>query len=300
MQVNNRLFEIIYILLQKKQVTAKELAERFEVSTRTIYRDVETLSNANIPIYSTKGKGGGIGLLDKYVLNKAILSEEEQKQILFALQSMKNVSGRDELEKVFKKLSTLFGKAVNDWIKIDFSTWGKSDAQEAKFDAIKKAILDRRRIGFLYYDSNGKESKRIVEPLQIWFKDKSWYLMAFCKLKEDYRIFKVARMKQVRILREHFERDLPKEQKDKRQDFKIISLKLQISKEMAYRVYDEFENDGIRKMRNGDFIVTAEYPENEWVYGYILSFGEYAKVLSPKKAKEIIRRKLEKSLKKYL
>lgn len=299
MQVNNRLFEIVYILLQKKKVTAKELAEKFEVSTRTIYRDVETLSRANVPIYATQGKDGGIALLDRFVLNKTILSEEEQNQILFALQSMKNVSGQNE-KGVLEKLSALFNKAVNDWIKIDFSTWKKDAAQEAKFEMIKKAILNKSRIEFLYYNSNGEKSKRIVEPLQIWFKDKSWYLMSFCKLKEDCRIFKIARMKEIKMLREHFERDLPKEQKDKTRDFKIISLKLEISKAMAYRVYDEFESEGISKNRNGDFVVKAEYPENEWVWGYVLSFGEYAKVLSPKRAKEIIKGKLKKSLEKYL
>lgn len=299
MQVNNRLFEIVYILLQKKKVTAKELAEKFEVSTRTIYRDVETLSMANVPIYATQGKDGGIALLDRFVLNKTILSEEEQNQILFALQSMKNVSGQDE-KGVLEKLSALFNKAVNDWIKIDFSTWKKDAAQEAKFEMIKKAILNKSRIEFLYYNSNGEKSKRIVEPLQIWFKDKSWYLMSFCKLKEDYRIFKIARMKEIKMLREHFERDLPKEQKDKTRDFKIISLKLEISKAMAYRVYDEFESEGISKNRNGDFVVKAEYPENEWVWGYVLSFGEYVKVLSPKRAREIIKGKLKKSLEKYL
>lgn len=299
MQVNNRLFEIVYILLQKKKVTAKELAEKFEVSTRTIYRDVETLSRANVPIYATQGKDGGIALLDRFVLNKTILSEEEQNQILFALQSMKNVSGQDE-KGVLEKLSALFNKAVNDWIKIDFSTWKKDAAQEAKFEMIKKAILNKSRIEFLYYNSNGEKSKRIVEPLQIWFKDKSWYLMSFCKLKEDYRIFKIARMKEIKMLREHFERDLPKEQKDKTRDFKIISLKLEISKAMAYRVYDEFESEGISKNRNGDFVVKAEYPENEWVWGYVLSFGEYVKVLSPKRAREIIKGKLKKSLEKYL
>lgn len=299
MQVNNRLFEIVYILLQKKKVTAKELAEKFEVSTRTIYRDVETLSRANVPIYATQGKDGGIALLDRFVLNKTILSEEEQNQILFALQSMKNVSGQNE-KGVLEKLSALFNKAVNDWIKIDFSTWKKDAAQEAKFEMIKKAILNKSRIEFLYYNSNGEKSKRIVEPLQIWFKDKAWYLMSFCKLKEDYRIFKIARMKEIKMLREHFERDLPKEQKDKTRDFKIISLKLEISKAMAYRVYDEFESEGISKNRNGDFVVKAEYPENEWVWGYVLSFGEYVKILSPKRAREIVKGKLKKSLEKYL
>ena len=299
MQVNNRLFEIVYILLQKKKITARELAEKFEVSTRTIYRDVETLSRANVPIYATQGKDGGIALLDRFVLNKTILSEEEQNQILFALQSMKNVSGQDE-KGVLEKLSTLFNKAVSDWIKIDFSGWKKDSAQKTRFEIIKKAILNKSRIEFVYYNSNGEKSKRIAEPLQIWFKDKSWYLMSYCKLKEDYRIFKISRMKEIKMLREHFERELTKEQKDKARDFKIISLKLEISKDMAYRIYDEFENEGIIKNKNGDFVVKVEYPENEWVWSYVLSFGEYAKVLSPKKAKEIIKEKLEKSLENYL
>jgi len=185
MQVNNRLFEIVYILLQKKKTTAKELADRFEVSTRTIYRDIETLSRANIPIYANKGKDGGIALLDEYVLNKTILSEEEQNQILFALQGMKKVKGQEQ-EDILEKLSILFNKKIDDLIKIDFSNWGY--AKEERFDIIKSAILNKQLVQFTYYNSNGEKSKRIVEPLQIWFKDKSWYLVSYCKLKEDYRI----------------------------------------------------------------------------------------------------------------
>lgn len=299
MQVNNRLFEIIYILMQKKKVTAKELADKFEVSTRTIYRDIEILSGANIPIYASKGKDGGIGLLDEYVLNKSILSEEEQNQILFALQGMKKVSGKDEKD-ILEKLSTLFNKEINDWIKIDFSNWGKDNAQEERFDMIKTAILNKNQIEFVYYNSNGEENKRIIEPLQIWFKDKSWYLISYCKLKEDYRIFKIARIKEIKMLQEHFERELPKEKKEEKYNFKNISLELEISKEMAYRVYDEFESREITKKEDGNFIVNVEYPENEWVYGYILSFGEYAKVLKPDYAKTVIKEKLQKTLKNYL
>ena len=139
MQVNNRLFEIVYIL--------------FEVSTRTIYRDIETLSTANIPIYASKGKDGGIGLLDKYILNKTILSEEEQNQILFALQGMKKVKGQDEKD-ILEKLSILFNKKINDWIKIDFSNWG--NIQEERFDIIKSAILNKQLVQFTYYNSNGE------------------------------------------------------------------------------------------------------------------------------------------------
>ena len=296
MQVNNRLFEIVYILLQKKKTTAKELADRFEVSTRTIYRDIETLSTANIPIYASKGKDGGIGLLDKYILNKTILSEEEQNQILFALQGMKKVKGQDEKD-ILEKLSILFNKKINDWIKIDFSNWG--NVQEERFDIIKSAILNKQLIGFTYYNSNGEESKRIVEPLQIWFKDKSWYLVSYCKLKQDYRIFKIARIKEVKMLQEHFERELPKEENEQ-YNFKIIELELEINKAMTYRVYDEFESKEITKKQDGNFIIKVKYPENEWVYGYILSFGEYAKVLNPGYAKNIIKDKLQRTLKNYL
>lgn len=298
MQVNNRLFEIVYILMQKKKITAKELADKFEVSIRTIYRDIEILSRANIPIYTIKGKDGGIGLLDEYVLNKTILSEKEQNQILFALQGMKKVVGEDEKD-ILEKLSILFNKKVNDWIKIDFSNWGKDKTQKERFEMIKTAILNRKKIEFIYYNSNGNESKRIVEPLQIWFKDKSWYLISYCKLKEDYRIFKIARIKGIKILEEHFERELPKEKKEEKYRLKNILLELEINKEMAYRVYDEFESKEISKKDNGNFIVKVEYPENEWVYGYILSFGEHIKVLSPDRARNVIKYKLEKTLKNY-
>ena len=114
MQVNNRLFEIVYILMQKKKITAKELAEKFEVSTRTIYRDIESLSRANIPIYSSKGKDGGIGILEEYVLNKTVLSEEEQNQILFALQGMKKIAGEDK--DILEKISTIFNQIQYSFI----------------------------------------------------------------------------------------------------------------------------------------------------------------------------------------
>lgn len=299
MQVNSRLFEIVYILLQKKKVTAKELADRFEVSTRTIYRDIEVLSSANIPIYASKGKDGGIGLLDEYVLNKAILSEEDQNQILFALQSITNVAGQKE-EEILDKLSTLFNRKVEDWIKIDFANWGKDRKNEERFCMIKTAILSKKQIEFVYYNSNGEESKRIVEPLRIWFKDKAWYLISYCTIKEDYRIFKISRMKEVKILDKTFERKLPEEEKEKKYNFKSVLLELEISKEMAYRVYDEFESEEISKKENGNFIVKVEYPEGEWIYGFILSFGEHIKVLSPDKVKKIVKTKLEKTLKNYL
>lgn len=297
MQIN-RLFEIVYILLEKKTITAKELANKFEVSTRTIYRDIEILSSSKIPIYASKGKGGGISLLDNFVLDKSILSEEEQNQILFSLQSLQKLNIDNE-KTLLEKMSMLFNKSSKNWIEVDFSNWGVDNSKNNKFNNIKDAILNKNVIEFKYYNSYGEESIRQVEPLQICFKDKSWYIKAYCRMKQDYRIFKIARIKDMKILEEYFERELPKET-SKNYELKIISLKLEIKKEMAYRVYDEFEKENITKKENGDFIIEIEYPENDWIYGYILSFGEHIKVISPEYVKNRIKEKLEKAIKNYL
>ena len=296
MQIN-RLFEIVYILLERKTITAKELAERFEVSTRTIYRDIEILSQAKIPVYANKGNGGGIGLLEDYVLDKSMLSEEEQNQILFALQSMEKISNQDE-KNILEKMSSIFNKSKTNWIDVDFSDWGTNGEQDQTFNLIRNAILKHNVIEFVYYNSYGEEKKRQAEPLQIYFKDKSWYLKAYCRLKQDYRLFKISRMKDIKLLNETFERELP-QIKENKFDYKTIQLELEISKDMSYRVYDEFKREDIIKNKNGDFIVKVEFPENDWVYGYILSFGENVKVLSPGYVKSIIKEKLQKSLKNY-
>lgn len=279
MQIN-RLFEMIYILLEKENVTAKELAEHFGVSVRTIYRDIDVLSRSNIPIYTNQGKGGGINLLDNFILDKSLISEDEQNQILFALQSLEKLNVNNE-KMLLDKMSILFNKATRDWIEIDFSSWKTDSAQNEIFNKIKETILNKKVVEITYFNSYGEENIRQVEPLQI------------------YRIFKIARIRDIKILDEHFERDLPVEKEEKTK-FKVISLKLEISKKMTYRVYDEFEKENISKNENGDFIVKVKYPENEWVYGYILSFGEYVKVLSPEYAKNIIKKRLEKTIKNYL
>lgn len=294
MQIN-RLFEIVYLLLEKETVTAKELAGHFEVSVRTIYRDIDILSTAGIPVYTNKGKGGGISLLDNFVLDKSILSEEEQNQIIFALQSLEKLDRNSE-KKALEKMSRLFRKETENWIEIDFSNWSN---ENNKFEMIKQAILKKQVMEFTYFNSYGEEMKRQVEPLQIWFKDKAWYMKAYCRVKQDYRIFKIARIRDIKILEETFERELTQEQEKKPYEIKFISLELEISKEKAYRVYDEFEKENIEKKEDGNFIVHVEYPENDWVYEYILSFGEHIKVIAPEYARNIIKDKIQKMIKNY-
>lgn len=278
---SNRLFEIIYILLSKKKITATELAEHFEVSRRTICRDIEILSSSGIPIYTDKGRNGGIGILDNFTFDKSILSEQEQKEILASLEIL-NALKYPNIDSTLAKLKPLFSKSDTSWISVDFSYWGSDDREKDKFVKIKSAILDCNIITFEYIDTYGKISSRCVEPLMIWFKEKSWYLKAYCRKKNDYRIFKIIRMRNICVCEQTFIRSMPTESGEiKESEYKNITLKLKISKDIAYRVYDEFDIDNISNDNNGNFIVTVQYPQNDWIYGYILSFGKNIEVLEP-------------------
>jgi predicted DNA-binding transcriptional regulator YafY len=300
MQIN-RLFEIVYILLNKKTVTAKELSERFEVSQRTIYRDIDTLSAAGIPIYTNKGKGGGISLLDDFVLNKSMLSDQDQNEILMSLQSLNAVKFPD-IEPVLNKLSLFFKKQSMNWIDVDFSHWGSEDSEREKFDLLKAAILNSKVLTFDYFSSYGKKTERNIEPVKLIFKGQSWYIYGYCKTKSDFRIFKITRIKNLKLLEESFKRDIPIGVLGnfENNNIKIVELVLKIDEQMAYRVYDEFDEALISKNADGSFIVTVSFPEDEWVYGYVLSYGNYAEVLEPKHIREIIKEKLQEGLNKYL
>ncbi|TGE38441.1 YafY family transcriptional regulator [Desulfosporosinus fructosivorans] len=298
MQIN-RLFEIVYSLLNKKTLTAKELSERLEVSVRTIYRDIETLSCAGIPVYMRKGKGGGISLLENFVLNKTVLSDTEQNEILTALQTL-NVINYPNVDLVISKLGALFNKSNYNWIDVDFSHWGSKD--QGSFNLLKTAIVKTRVISFDYFSSYGEKTIRTIEPLQLLFKDKAWYLKSFCLSKQAHRTFKLTRMKNVVISEIVFKRKLPLElvnETTREIKYNESNLKLRLNPCVAYRVYDEFDENEIVKNADGSFEVSVTYPENEWVYGYILSFGSFAEVIEPKHIKDIVIERLEETLKQY-
>lgn len=300
MQIN-RLFEIVYILLSKKITTAKELSEHFEVSTRTIYRDIDSLSTAGIPIYTNKGRGGGISLIDNFVLNKSIISDQEQNEILMSLQSLKAIKFFD-VDSVLNKLSAFFNKQGINWIDVDFSRWGSDDKEREKFNSIKRSILNNNVVTFDYFSSNGEKTQRTVEGIKLLFKGQGFYLYGFCRIKNDFRIFKITRIKNLCVLKENFKRDIPKDicSNSQFRNTKVVTLVLEIEEGMAYRVYDEFDEVCIKRNPAGNFTVTARFPEDEWVYGYILSYGGFAEVLEPKHIRKIVKNRFQEGLNKYL
>lgn len=292
-----RLFKIIYYLLDKKFATARELAERFEVSIRTIYRDIDVLSGSGIPVYTEIGRNGGIYLLSNFVLDKTIISEQEKQEILSSLQGLAVING-DIPKDIMEKLSALFQVHSVDWIEVDFSRWGNKPQDNKKFEILKTAVLQNRCIKIFYADSYGKMNERVVQPLKLFYKSKDWYLKAYCRLKQDFRLFKLNRILKWELLEEQFlPIDFPQIQDiGCKADIKII---LRFPKEISYRVYDEFDINQIYIEKNGDLTITANMPEDDWLIGYLLSFVGQVEIIEPIHLKKILAEKAKEIYKKY-
>ncbi len=283
---DSRLFKILYYLLDKGHATASELAAEFEVSTRTIYRDVEALSSAGIPIYAEAGRNGGIYLLQDFILDRAILSKKEKQEVLTAIQSIL-ATGYIDGKEILTKLSALFNINTRNWLEVDFSRWGKCTYDNSKFEILKTAIIQCKEIKIVYENTNSGRSKRIIQPLKLSYKSKEWYLKAFCMEKQDFRIFKLNRILELELLENTF---IPRpylEQKNNLQ--KTYSrIVLLFSKEIAYRVYDEFDKTQIEYQKNGDLIACAEMPVDTWLIGYLLSFGAHVEIIEPTYLKAVL------------
>lgn len=280
---NDRLFQILYLLLEKKCITAPALAKQLEVSVRTVYRDIEALSIAGIPVYASPGKGGGISLLEGYIVDKALLSDEEQNEILFAIQSLKT-TGQD-MDVLLQKLATVFQKANTNWIEIDFSRWGFGRTDSAKFELLKQGILHKKLLNIIYCNTYGETSNRKIQPIKLVFKEKSWYLQAFCLTAANYRLFKISRIMELKLTDVPFNLDIqltPTQDVETPSPSPTLTLTLKYASSMAFRLYDEFDRNQIQLLADGSFLVTADFPLDSWVYSYLLSFGTAVEILAPK------------------
>ena len=299
MQIN-RLFEIVYLLMNKKQITANELAAHFEVSKRTVLRDIDTLAAAGIPIYTIQGKGGGIFIQDKFILNKTFISEDEQKQILFSLQSM-SATELVETDKILGRLRSLFNNPSKEWIEVDFSRWGYSAADNAKFEILKNAIINELAVSFDYLSAYEDFKRREVYPLKLSFKSKAWYLKSFCLSENDYIIFKFTRMSNMTTLDKSFagkDFEIPEiEPAEDLSPMNLVDVKICILSHAKFRIYDEFHESNITVNEDGSFTVRMA---GQWIYDYILSYGTAAEILEPQYMRDEMRSRAEKIKNKYL
>ncbi len=297
---NSRLFEMLYLLVERRSITARELAERLEVSERTIYRDVDALSAAGIPVFTQKGQGGGIRLMEQFVLDRALLSQEEQDEILFALQAILTTGGSKERE-TLSRLSALFQREGEGWLEVDFTDWGSGTVERENFALVKQSILERRPLSFTYYSSAGEKSRRTVEPARLVFKSGCWYLSAYCRDRQNWRIFRLVRMEDL-ILEDG---SCPPRQPPKKLEaplpggYRGVDLKLRFAPSAAWRVRDYFHPRQITPEPSGFLLVECAFPEDRWLLSFLMSFGSRLEVLSPAYWRNILREELKKSLAGY-
>jgi predicted DNA-binding transcriptional regulator YafY len=298
---SNRIFEITTILLNKGTITARELASRFGVSTRTIYRDIDMLSSSGVPVYMNKGNGGGIHLLENYTLNRAIFSERESKNLLMAVKTLQ-ATQYPELDIALEKMGAIFKNASNhDWVEVDFSPWASSPNEQNKFNDIKRAMLERNVIRFDYVNGEGHRSSRLAEPEKLIFKNNAWYLIAYCRQHQEHRTFRISRLKKLDILAENFEKKvLPRPRVEEWNTAPPLTLlKLCFKAQVINRVYDYFDDSFLIPNDDGSLTLVAEFPEDEWLYSYILSFGSSVEVIEPEHMRKIIAERIRKALTLY-
>lgn len=301
MQID-RLIQIVFLLLRHENITAKQLAEELCVSTRTIYRDINILSVAGIPITSQKGFGGGLSLLQGFSLDKSYFTQEEQNNIVQALQISKS-SNYPDADKSLNKVAGLFSHNLqSEWLEIDFSYWGSPEKERNNITALERAIINKYVITFTYFNAELTVTHQTVEPLKLVFKSHSWYLVAYSENKKDIRTFKMSRIRELQITNQLFDRELPKDFSITpvyKEEYNTPVFILHFSEKIAYKVYDEFQEKYIKKLDDGTLEVTFRYQLSDWTFLYLLSFGEYVEIIEPVEARNILKEKAKKIFSMY-
>ncbi len=295
----DRLVSILVLLLRKEKVQAKEMAEMFDVSVRTILRDVETINLAGIPIVTYQGANGGIGIADGYRLDRSVLTEDDMSTIISTLsgiagtipdsrqgiimEKLRNIMPASQLENLDSKVKQLV---------IDLSPWGANELLKESVADIRKAIENHKEIEFAYIDFEGKRTSRRVEPYSLVLKGQKWYLYGWCHIRQDFRLFKLSRIRELVPLDICYEpREVSMGQLTYEDQWKttenMISLELIFEKELESIITDWYGED-MEKLEDGRFLVKMLLPENNWLYGFILSFGMGVEVINPPHIREIL------------
>ncbi|HBE80976.1 MAG TPA: transcriptional regulator [Firmicutes bacterium] len=283
-----RMLSIITYLLNHEKVKAQELAEKFEVSVRTIYRDVDAIAQAGIPIVTYQGVDGGIGIIDGYKLDKSLLTQDEVSEIVTGLKGLHSINEDVKIKFLIEKLSSITNKSdyvsTGNEIMIDLSPWNANDRLALRIQELKKAIRKRKIIEFTYC-SNEKITERKVEPYVIVFKAANWYLYAYCLLRQDFRLFKLRRISEMAVTDTGFEvRECSIDKvkwdgefaNDKNSPIVVVfdrSLKLAVS--------DIFGVENYQIMEDGRLKVSFNMEVNDWLCGFILGFGDKIEVVEP-------------------
>ncbi|MEH2929701.1 YafY family protein [Candidatus Ventrimonas sp. KK005] len=299
----DRLVSIIMTLLDKERISAHELADTFEVSPRTIYRDIEAINMAGIPIRSTSGVGGGFEIMPEYKLDKKVFSTADLSAILMGLSSLSNVIRGDELVNAFEKVKSFIPaeKAKDIEIKtnqicIDLSPWTGNRTIQPYLKIIKTALQDHKLLYFEYIAHHGNKTIRTVEPYQLVLKGSHWYFQGYCYIRNDYRLFRLSRMSELQMKPESF---IPREFQKPILDFEEtaetmqIEIKIRIHKSVLDRVLEYCTYDRFAADDDEYYIVNFPFIENDYHYDILLGFGDKCECLEPLHIRTEIKRKIQ-------
>lgn len=291
----DRLYGITIYLLNHKKANAKELAYKFEVSQRTIQRDIETLCRAGIPISSIFGVGGGYEIIDTFKLNAHIVQNYDYSFIVTALKGLSSAYGNPKITNTIEKIKTLYRDCNSESnIDLDFSVLKENEVICEKLKILHNAIVKKHRVGFIYTNAKNTQSMKEVEPVGLAYKWYNWYLVAYSLKEEEYRLYKIVRMEQIQIKEEMFFSEhesldtllIRLNENDKR---KYVDIKLLCKSDIRVKVLEYLNGDIQKEFENGDFIINLHVPENEhfWL-STILGLGDKIKVLEPEEIKDKI------------
>ena len=303
MQID-QLFEFVYILIDKKQVTAKEMSKRFGVSTRTIYRWLDALSVSGVPVYSLKGRGGGIAISEQYALDKTVLSEDERLAIISSIKALNSLSGNPAATvnanlKAVEKLSHLTTKET-DWLEVDFSPWSPEGQNvRQSFAILRDCILKKRQVSFNYYSGDGSAGYRIVHPWKLIYRGQAWYLQGWCTLRKAERFFKLSRMYDVQMSGRtaNITKDGIKNQSESiskqqaSQQLPLIQIKAKVAPPKIAYLFDSFVCSELKQNKDKSITATFNAPDTDWLIGMLLGFEADIKILSPKRIAQAVQKK---------
>lgn len=279
----DRLIGILSVLLQQEKVTAPYLAEKFEVSRRTINRDIEDICKAGIPLVTTQGQNGGISIMEGYRLDRTILTSGDMRAILTGLRSLDSVAGTKRYQRLMEKLSVGSQNVLtaDEHIRINLSSWSKS-ALASKIELLQHAINENILIRFHYFSPRG-ESERLIEPYLLVFQWSSWYIWGYCRNREDYRMFKLNRIDGLTETDETFEkREIPECDLASEHIYPFtLHAKVRCSSLMKWRLIEAYGVGCYLEQEDGSLIFESDFVDKESLFGWLLSFGDEIELVEP-------------------
>ena len=310
MQID-QLFEFVYVLIDKKQVTAKEMAARFGVSTRTIYRWVDALSVSGVPVYSQKGRNGGIAISEQYALDTKVLSEEERLAIVSSVKALNSLSGNPASVinaniKAVEKISGLTPQNT-DWLEVDFAPWSPEGSNVRQmFGTLRDAILQKKQVIFDYHSGDGRIERRTVHPWKLIYKGQAWYLQGWCTSRKAERFFKLTRMQNLNmtgrdanVTKSESTTFSKNEVQLKEQELPVVQIKAKIRPSKIAYLFDTFICSQIKQNKDNSITATFSAPDTDWLIGMLMGFEADIKILSPKSIAQKIQKKAAEILRLY-